>query len=96
MITIVAKSIVKKGKLEAFKKLTDEMIKESRKEKGCISYCLYQDITNDHILTFIEEWEDMEAVERHNASEHFNKIVPKMKELREPSSEVTLYKKISG
>ncbi|SFH56260.1 Quinol monooxygenase YgiN [Tindallia magadiensis] len=93
MITIVAKSIVKEGKLETFKALAQEMVEKSRKEKGCITYQLYQDIHNDHVMTFIEEWEDMESVEAHQKTEHFEKNVPKMKALRHPSSEMTLYKK---
>lgn len=91
MITIIAKSIVNQGKLEEFMALTKEMIKESRKEDGCLSYDLYQDVHNDHILTLIEEWENMEAIQRHNESEHFNRILPQMKALRSLSSEVNLY-----
>jgi len=95
MITIVAKSIVKEGKLEEFKVLTKEMIEKSRKEEGCLSYNLYHDVHNDHILTFIEDWKDMETIDLHNASEHFTRIVPQMKALREPGSEVNLYQSIS-
>ncbi len=29
-------------------------------------------------LSFIEEWKDKEAIERHNDSEHFTRLVPKM------------------
>ena len=46
MITIVAKLILKPGKKEDFKVLTEELRRESRKEKGCISYNLYEDINN--------------------------------------------------
>ena len=91
MITIVAKSVLKEGKVEDFKVITRELIEASRKEAGCISYNLYQDVENHKILTFIEEWENLEAIERHNASEHFNRIVPQMSELREGPSEVNLY-----
>ena len=56
-----------------------------------ITINLYQDVNNTNILTFIEEWKSMEAIEKHNASEHFKKIVPQMNELSEPSTEVNLY-----
>ncbi|MDW7671841.1 MAG: putative quinol monooxygenase [Bacillota bacterium] len=91
MITIVAKSVLKEGKVEDFKVITRELIEESRKEAGCISYNLYQDVKNHKILTFIEEWEDLEAIELHNVSEHFTRIVPQLSELREGPSEVNLY-----
>ncbi|SDY29003.1 Quinol monooxygenase YgiN [Tindallia californiensis] len=95
MVVIVAKSIVKQGKLEAFKALAQEMVEKSREEEGCITYQLYQDIHNDHVMTFIEEWENMKAVEAHQKTEHFERNVPKMKALRHPSSEMTLYKKLT-
>jgi quinol monooxygenase YgiN len=91
MITIIAKSVLKDGKVEDFKAITRELIEESRKEDGCLSYNLYQDVKNHKILTFIEEWENLEAIERHNASAHFTRIVPQLSELREGPSEVNLY-----
>lgn len=38
MLTVVAKSIVKKDKIEEFKKYADKIIEETRKEEGNISY----------------------------------------------------------
>ena len=94
MITIVAKLILKPGKKEDFKVLTEELRRESRKEKGCISYNLYEDINNPNRLAFIEEWRDEEAIKLHNESKHFTGTIPKLLELREGKSEVNLYKLI--
>lgn len=94
MITIVAKGFIKQGKAEEFKILAERLINESRKESGCISYNLYEDSNNCNILTFIEEWENSEAIKSHNSSEHFTSIVPKFAELREKQSEINLYKLI--
>jgi quinol monooxygenase YgiN len=93
MINIVAKNIVKKEKIEEFKLLAEKLVKESKKEKGCISYDLYEDIDNSNILTFIEEWIGEEAINLHNKSEHFTTIVPKLRELVESGPEINLYKK---
>lgn len=93
MIIIVAKSVVKEGKVQEFKNLAKELVKESRKEPGCISYDLNQDLNNKNILTFIEVWESKEAIELHNNSDHFTSIVPKLGELR-ASSEVNLYERV--
>lgn len=92
MITIVAKCIIKKDKVEEFKKLAEELVKESKKEAGCISYDLFEDIKKPNVLTFIEEWKDMDAIEEHNNTAHFTSIVPKFDELREDST-VNLYQK---
>ena len=94
MIIIVAKCKIKRGKTEAFKALTEELIRESRNEEGCISYNLYEDYHDSNILTFIEEWKDEEAIKLHNETKHFTSIVPKLSEFQEGHTEVNLYKGI--
>jgi quinol monooxygenase YgiN len=94
MITIVAKKLIKQGKVEEFKVLAENLINESRKESGCIAYNLYEDSNNCNILTFIEEWESKEAIKLHNNSKHFITIVPKLADLQEGKTEVNLYKMI--
>lgn len=92
MITIVAKSKVKQGKKEEYKVLVEELVRESRNEKGCKSYNLFEDINDSSILTIIEEWVDEEAIKLHNESKHFTTIVPKLSQLREAKPEVNLYR----
>lgn len=94
MITIVAKNLIKQDKVDEFKVLAERLINESRKERGCISYNLYEDSSNGNILTFIEVWENREAINLHNSSEHFTSIVPKFGELKDGQSEINLYKVI--
>lgn len=94
MITIVAKSKIKEGKVEEFIALAEKLISQSKKEAGCISYSLNQDVNNSNVLTFIEEWESKEAIALHNNSEHFKTIVPKLGELRIDQPDITLYVRI--
>jgi len=94
MITIVAKKLIKQGKLEEFKALAEKLINESGKEEGCIAYNLYEDINNPYILTFIEKWKSEEDIKLHNITEHFTRIVPQFTDLQEGKTEVNLYKMI--
>lgn len=94
MITIIAKSIVKEGMKDKFLEKATELIKSSRAEKGCISYNLYEDINDSKIMTFIEEWIDENAIQIHNNSEHFTRIVPELAKLREGKPELNLYKPV--
>jgi len=91
MIIVVAKSILKEGKTEEFKSLTRELIDETRKEKGCIEYVLYEDTESAGTFTFIEKWEDMDCLEAHFQSEHFKRMGAKVKELRK-SRDINIYK----
>ena len=46
------------------------------------------------MLTFIEEWQDQEAIDFHNNTEHFKRIVPLFADLRIGKSELNLYTEI--
>ena len=93
MITIIAKSIIKEGSKEYFKKNAKELINESRKEEGCISYNLYEDLKNKEIMVFLEEWKDEKSIEMHKNSEHYKRIIPILNKFRKGPSEITLLKK---
>lgn len=91
MIKIVAENFVKKEHVEEFLQLASELTTESRKEEGCISYALYEALDDQTHLTFIEEWKDAEAIRKHDASEHFKKIVPKLGGLCDKEGKVEKY-----
>ncbi|MDF2530956.1 MAG: antibiotic biosynthesis monooxygenase [Clostridia bacterium] len=93
MIFVVSKSIIKEGKAAEYKQQTVRLIEETRKEAGCISYDLCEDIDNPNILTFIEKWEDKQHLDLHMKTAHFMEIVPKLKDLR-VSSELSIYKEV--
>ena len=76
MIHILANFEVKSDKLSDFIKLCNELIVESRQEEGCISYHFQQNIEKKNHFVFVEEWKSNEAIEKHNSSKHFTKIVP--------------------
>lgn len=94
MITITAKSTLIESKKEEYIRIAQELITESNNEEGCISYDLYEDINDTNVVTFIEEWKSKEAIEIHNNSEHFIRIVPKLRELQAEDSSVNLFTKI--
>lgn len=92
MIKVVAKNYVKPEEVEKFKEYAAELIKETLKEEGNISYNLYEDTNNKHILTFIEDWKDNDALDLHMNSVHFKKIVPELSKLQEKDMEINIYK----
>lgn len=92
MITITAKSFVKSGKKEEFLVLVKKMIRESRKEKGGLSYNLYKSIKDSNTFIIIDEWESKVAILLHNTSKHFTEIVPELGKLREGKPEINLYR----
>ena len=94
MIHILASFKVKNDKLSDFISLCNELIEESHKEKGCISYHLQQNTERENHLVFIEEWESNEAIKQHNASRHFTRIVPLLVEMCESAPIIQTFNKL--
>lgn len=74
MITIIATFYVKNECVDEFQTLAGECIEASRKEEGNVDYHLYQGKADQTRFFFVEVWKDENAIETHNASEHFQKF----------------------
>ena len=94
MIYVIAESVLKAGCREEFIRLAKANIPTVRAEKGCISYDLNSDCTEGpaaanakaNVLTFVECWESVEALQAHLAAPHMKVFVEKVRPLREGSS----------
>jgi quinol monooxygenase YgiN len=94
MIKVIAKSFTKENQIEKVLELAKELVEATVQEEGCISYEMYQDEKDPKILIMVEEWETIEALNKHMASEHFIKIVPQMNEYRDQKSELNICKRV--
>ena len=94
MIKVVARSRVKPDKVSEYKALAARLVVVTRKDKGCISYSLYQDVHDEFMFSFIEEWHDGDSLAAHLQSKHFNAIVPLLNELREGETETHVYREV--
>nr|WP_321292079.1 putative quinol monooxygenase [uncultured Trichococcus sp.] len=74
MILINAEFYIKPEQKQQFLTEVTSLIKESRKEKGCIAYQLYQAIANEHDYVMIEKWESQQAIESHNEEPHLQEF----------------------
>ena len=89
MVLLIAKNTVKQGKQQAFLELAKEIIVQTRKESGCISDDLVSVQNDSQQYYFIEKYADMQALEAHLATMHFQTLVPQLAKLREKASEVS-------
>ncbi|MCL2462709.1 MAG: antibiotic biosynthesis monooxygenase [Defluviitaleaceae bacterium] len=92
MINVVAVSRVKKESVAEYKEIARELVAETRKESGCISYSLFEDQSDGASLAFLESWESQAHLDAHMQSAHFKRILPALDALKEPGGGVTLYK----
>lgn len=93
MIKIVAKNLIKEGMEEEFKKVVRELVEKSSAEEGNIFYSINQSLDNPREFAFIECWRDQAAIDIHNATEHFQRIVPITQTMSEGGS-VEFYQEI--
>ena len=94
MIKIVAKMLVRADKVEEFKAVAKELVEKSRAEAGNVFYSLNVSTTNPRLLAFIECWKDQEAIDIHNATEHFTGILPKLGEMCEEGQPGELFTEV--
>lgn len=74
-LKIIAAIIVKPEYKNELLPIFEKTVNESRKEIGCVSYELHQDIKNPLKYIIIEIWKNQEAIDIHNASKHFQSFV---------------------
>ncbi|MDN3664892.1 putative quinol monooxygenase [Algibacter miyuki] len=73
--TIIAQLSVKASEVTPFIALVNVMVAESLAEKGCSTYTLLQEVGTSNEFFIYEKYEDAQAVEDHNASEHFKTFI---------------------
>lgn len=81
MITIIAEFDVKPECKDEFISLAADCTKNTQKETGNLSYRVFSERYDDTKFTFIEEWANDTAIEKHNGSAHFGKFIEAIKPL---------------
>lgn len=92
MITIIAEFDA--TNIDEFKKCAVNVVRDTRKEKGNLSYKIYQDRKVPSRFTFIEEWLNDTAIEQHNHSMHFLKFLEDIKPITNGDVKITELSKI--
>jgi quinol monooxygenase YgiN len=93
MVRVVAKTIVKEGRLQEIKKLYAELVEEVRKEEGCVFYGLFEDVNNPMTLAMLEEWGNEASLEKHKKTPHMQRLGPLLKDCK-VSAELHVYKQV--
>ena len=95
MIKIIARRVVRPENIEQYEALARELVEKSQAEAGNVSYTLNKSISDPKVHTFIEIWKDQAAIDFHNDTEHFTRIVPQLRPMRESSDPVELFTEVS-
>jgi len=91
-IGVVVDEYVKEGQLEAYMELMAEMVELTKKEDGCIAYDIYEDDSGK--IAILELWESQEALDKHMASEHFQRLIPAAEAFLSEPHGIRVFKKL--
>jgi quinol monooxygenase YgiN len=95
IVYVVAKLQAQAGKEEALRKLIEQGVESTRKEKGCLRYSLMQDRQNPTVLTLLEEWETEADLQTHLALPHLQKVFAQLPEMLAAPPDIATYKKLA-
>ena len=70
MIVVVARLVIKPGTAPLLLEAARRCVAETRNEPGCLSYDLFASVTDPDNLTFVERWENRDALSAHARSQH--------------------------
>jgi quinol monooxygenase YgiN len=74
MLQLYGKFTIRPGKKAAVIMIFEPLIENTREEEGNIKYELFENITNENILTFFAQFDDAAAVNIHTTSDYFQKV----------------------
>ena len=80
-IQVVAILEAADGKADALHEVAHSILEPTRAEDGCVRYELFQDLRDENVLVFVEEWRDQTALQAHGGREHMVEAQTRMKDL---------------
>jgi quinol monooxygenase YgiN len=88
---IIARFFIKSESITDFKVFANEIIAETRKEEGCISYNLFQNINDNSEFVFVEEYRDEDAMKIHSGSAYLSEFRAKIKDFHSKDRIVEIF-----
>ena len=91
MIIVAAHIMVKEGRNEEIIEGAKHCIAETRRENGCISYILLNDVENTQRYTFFEQWESRDDFDKHTETLHFNNFTTLLQNIESANVEIDIH-----
>ena len=91
MIIVSGSIVIDPANTARATELTTELMAATRAEPGNLSYGFYADVEQPGRYQLYEEWETQEAIDAHNASDHFASFMVASAELGIVSVEVNQF-----
>ena len=91
MLNVIASIRIKEGRVSEFVEIFKANVPNVLAENGCIEYMPTVDLPTDmppqekdgNVVTIIEKWESLEALQAHNSAPHMNAYRERVKDIVE-------------
>ena len=93
---VVARIVARPDTIDEVKQILTSMIAPSQAEADCITYELYQNDEDPTDFTFVEEWTDAAALDRHGAKPHIADCQPRLREITAQPTDLRKYSHLKG
>jgi quinol monooxygenase YgiN len=94
-VHVIVKLQARAGKKRVLRKLIEEGVPLTLKEKGCRKCLLMQDRQNSAILTLLEEWDAEADFDTHMALPRMKKLVAQLADVLVGPPDVARYKQVA-
>ncbi|MCF7928865.1 MAG: antibiotic biosynthesis monooxygenase [Spirochaetales bacterium] len=91
MILLIGEIPVRSGMTDKFLQVAGRVAAASRREEGCLSYRYFKSAEGKEAVIFLEQWEDMAAIERHEKAPHFQRFQEEAAPLMAGEPQIDIY-----
>ena len=90
-VKVVAKITAKRDKVEDLKSILLGVVGPTRTEKGCVSYQLLQNKTDESDFVFVEEWTSDAAIDNHMTTAHVQDALTRIESMLAQEPDIRRY-----
>ena len=93
-VRVLARITAQPHRVDELTHVLQRLVEETRKEKSCLSYQLYQNLDDPADFTVVEEWASDAAIDSHLATTHVQEAFAKAASLLAATPETKRYRVI--
>ena len=90
-VRVIARVMAKSASVEQVRSILIGVVDPTRAEAGCLSYQLFQNLSQPADFTFVEEWTSAEAERAHFATPHISDALRKLAGLLAAEPDIRRY-----
>jgi quinol monooxygenase YgiN len=91
-LRVVARVTAAPDQVDAVRLVLVSLIEPTRSEAGCISYELLQNTSSPADFTFVEEWQNDDALDMHMVSDHLRRATSGLEGLLAEAPDIRRYR----